>query len=242
MSDAGRPRLWSLDIARTVLLVAMASFHLTVDLEMAGLIGPTSMTPPWQLYARLIAGSFLFAAGFSLWLAHGRGIRARSAAIRIAQIAAGALAVSVATRLAVPGAWVFFGILHLIAVGSLLSLACLRLPFWLTALAGAAVLAAPRFVILPLLDTPWGMWTGLGWVIPRSVDFVPLFPWWGMMLLGLAKAQAVTRFGRMPVGRPAASVPRWQRWLAWPGQHGLAVYLIHQPVLFGLVQAWAALR
>ncbi|MEI4472470.1 heparan-alpha-glucosaminide N-acetyltransferase [Frigidibacter sp. MR17.24] len=239
MSETARPRLWSLDVARTVMLAAMASYHFTVDLEMAGLIGPTSMTPPWRLYAEVIAASFLLMAGASLWLAHGRGLRPRRAALRIGQIALGALAVSVATRIAIPQAWVFFGILHVMAVGSLLALPFLRAPAWATALAGVAVWIAPRFVIWPALD-PWGMWTGLGAIIPRSVDFVPVFPWWGLMLLGLAAAQALGRAGRMPAGR--AGAPRWLRWLAWPGQHGLAVYLLHQPVLFGLVQAWVALR
>ena len=122
-------RIWVLDVARTAALLAMASYHFTYDLQMFGLVPPgTAVSGFFYGYARAIAGTFLFLAGLGLWLAHGRGIRWGAFLRRWAKIVAAAALVSVATWFALPGWFVFFGILHCIAVSSLLGLGFLRLP------------------------------------------------------------------------------------------------------------------
>ena len=69
-------RLIPLDLARTLAVVCMVIFHFTFDLALLGLIDPgTTSQPFWYYFARMIAGSFLFLSGISLWLAHGHGIR-----------------------------------------------------------------------------------------------------------------------------------------------------------------------
>ena len=73
-------RIPALDIARSLALVAMVVFHFTFDLELFGYLRPgtTTMPGPWRALAVVTAVSFLFLAGVSLWLAHGRGIRWRT--------------------------------------------------------------------------------------------------------------------------------------------------------------------
>ncbi|MES2815322.1 MAG: heparan-alpha-glucosaminide N-acetyltransferase domain-containing protein, partial [Pseudomonadota bacterium] len=64
-------RLPALDIARTLALVCMVIFHFTFDLALFGFIDPGTMSQPiWYYFARMIAGSFLFLSGVSLWMAH----------------------------------------------------------------------------------------------------------------------------------------------------------------------------
>ena len=117
-------RLVAIDLARTVALVGMAVFHFTFDLEMFGLVPPgTTTTGGWAVFARLIAGSFLFLAGLSLVLAHGEGIRWRAFGVRMAKVAGAAALVTAGTYAAFPHAFVFFGILHSIALASLMGLA-----------------------------------------------------------------------------------------------------------------------
>ena len=41
------------------------------------------------------------------------------------------------------------------------------------------------------LDAPWFWWTGLQATGVRSLDYVPLFPWFGPVLLGIAACAAV---------------------------------------------------
>ncbi|TGU11280.1 DUF1624 domain-containing protein, partial [bacterium M00.F.Ca.ET.156.01.1.1] len=68
-------RIGGLDTLRGQALIAMASYHFTWNLEYFGYLEPgTATTGLWKLYARGIATSFLFLAGFSLFLAHGKGV------------------------------------------------------------------------------------------------------------------------------------------------------------------------
>lgn len=239
MNDAPslrQPRLIALDLARTAALVGMAVYHLTYDLTTFGWLPEgTSVTGFWALFARAVAGSFIFLAGVSLWLAHGQGIRWPAFWRRFAKIAAGAAVVTVGTYLAFPQYFVFYGILHSIAVSSLIGLAFLRVPAGITLAVAGLVYWLPRVWRSTLFDGPLAF-VGLFGTPPQTVDFLPILPWLAPMLVGIAVGRLMTRFDLWHwLALPETGLLRR---LAWPGRHSLAVYLIHQPVLIGLV--WAA--
>lgn len=229
-------RLVALDLARTMALAGMVAFHFTRDLEMFGLVAPgLTQTGFWWYFARGIAGSFLALAGFSLFLAHGQGIRWPAFLRRLATILAAAALVTAATWAAMPEAFIFFGILHSIAVASVLGLLFLRLPFPLTWAAAILVWMAPGWLGSPVFDAPWLVWTGLGTYLPRTLDFEPVFPWFAPFLAGLGLAQLLTRTGGLARWQAAQRQSPLAKALAWPGRHSLAIYLIHQPLLYGLL-------
>src|SRR5262249_53530130 len=132
-----------------------------------------------------------------------------------------------------PDVFIFFGILHSIAVASVIGLAFLRLPWPLTLAAAILVLAAPSFAASPALDAPWLSWLGLGVTPPRTLDYEPVFPWLAPFLFGMAVAQS--GLARFAASAPAAWQPRGKpaRSLCFIGRNSLLVYLIHQPVMFG---------
>ena len=235
-----RGRIDIIDIARAVALFAMVIYHFTWDLEFfnyveRGLTGHGG----WRIFARAIASSFLFLVGVSLVLANGRGIRWQPFGKRLLQVVAGALAITVATYFATPNSFVYFGILHHIAVASVLGLLFLRLPWFVTAALAIAVVALPGFVATPLLDPKWLNWIGLFQTPPLSNDFVPLFPFFGAVLAGIATARLAVDHGWV------ARMRMWNAGLA-PlsplgaiGRHSLLFYLLHQPILYGLVFVFA---
>ncbi len=234
-------RIWLIDMARSVALLGMVSFHLVYDLQMFGLVPPGTAANGWfYLHARLVAGSFLALAGVGVWLSHGDGIRWMAFWRRLAVISAAAALVTVATYLALPDFYVFFGILHCIALSSLLGLLFLRLPALVTIAVGLGVIAA-SYVLPPLvaLDVAALRFVGLHNYGVNTVDFEPLLPWFGPFLIGLGASKALApwwpRLSRIrPTGLWAA--------LAVPGRHSLAIYLIHQPILFGLIWLYAQTR
>ncbi|HWK65521.1 MAG TPA: DUF1624 domain-containing protein [Rhizobiaceae bacterium] len=234
-------RIEAIDLARGLALLAMAIYHFTWDLEFFGYVEPgLTAQGGWRLFARSIASSFLFLVGVSLVLAHGRGIRWRGFWRRLAMVAAAAMAISVATYVAVPDGFIFFGILHQIALASVLGLAFLRLPGALTLLIAVAFIAAPWFLRSPLFDHPALWWVGLSQAIPRSNDYVPLFPWFGAVLAGLGAtrlAQSAGLVAWLATLKPGA----WSRPLRFAGRHSLAVYLIHQPVLIACIWIFSQL-
>lgn len=235
-------RIAALDLARACALVTMAVFHLVFDLALFGLIAPdTAMQPGWRWLAYLTAGSFLFLAGISLWLAHGRAIRWSGFLRRLAGLIAAACAITLATMIAMPDAFIFFGILHAIAAASLLGLALRRLPIAALITLAIVVFWLPQHMRFALFDPAWLWWTGLQATSIRSVDYVPLFPWLAPFLLGLATAKLMACagvWGRLALWQPPGSV----RPLLWAGRNSLLVYLIHQPILIALVWGIAQMR
>ena len=234
-----RRRIDAIDIARGVALLAMAIYHFAWDLEFFGYAEPgmTAMGN-WKLFARCIASSFLFLVGVSLVLAHASGVKWPSYWRRLAMVAAAAALISGATYIATPNAFIFFGILHQIALASLLGLAFLRLPWGVTALIAVAVITAPSFLRNAFFDHPALWWVGLSSRNPPSNDYVPLFPWFGAVLLGMAAAKLASArgmFEKLAEWRPGG----WSRPFAFGGRHSLAVYLIHQPILIGLLWLFA---
>lgn len=236
--DRPARRVEMIDLARGCALMAMVIYHFTWDLEFFGYLAPgTTAFGGWKLFARCIASSFLFLVGVSLYLAHGRGVRWGPLLKRLAMVGGAAAIISAATYIATPQGFIFFGILHQIALASLLGLAFLRLPPLATLGAAALVLAAPHFMRAAAFDHPALWWLGLAPVNPRSNDYVPLFPWFAATLAGIAVAKIATKRGwiRRLAEVQAAS---WQRPLIFCARHSLAFYLIHQPLLIGLV--WLA--
>jgi uncharacterized membrane protein len=228
------------DIARGIAIAAMILYHVSWDLSFLQLIGTNILhIPAWRWFARGIAGSFLVLAGFGLALAHVRGFRQGPFLKRLAKVGGAALAVTLVTYVAFPESYIFFGILHCIAVSSVLALPFLRLRPGLTLAVAAFCLVAPRLFTSPALDAPWLDWLGLGASDPVTNDYVPIFPWFGLVLIGVAA-------GRLLLSRPETlGLAGWRagnpllRILVWAGRKSLPIYLIHQIVLLGLLSGVA---
>ncbi|WP_420409239.1 heparan-alpha-glucosaminide N-acetyltransferase [Hoeflea sp.] len=237
-------RIEALDMARGVALFAMATYHFAWDLEFFGYIPAGSTGDGWlKIYARLIAGSFLFLAGVSLALAHGNGLRPRAFAKRLGVIVIAAAAISIATYFATPDSFIFFGILHAIALSSVIGLVFLPLPWVMAVLAGIVCVSLPQFYRDDFFNSTWLYWIGLHTVPPRSNDFVPLAPWLGPFLIGLGLTQLAVKVGM--VGRAAAldtGHRALSRAVRFCGRHSLAVYLLHQPILLVLVWTYSQIQ
>jgi uncharacterized membrane protein len=234
---AERPaRLPAIDALRGVAIAAMVVYHFAWDLRFFGFTSAdVAGDLGWRLFARAIAGSFLALVGVSLVLATRNGLRPNRFLRRLAMIAAAAAAVTVATRVIFPESYVFFGILHAIALFSVLGLAFVRAPLGVVVAAALFCFLAPRFMSGGLFDHPALLFVGLASYDPRSNDFVPIFPWFGVVLAGIAAARLAPRLWpeRSAVRFPGGSTALTP--LAWAGRHSLVIYLLHQPLLFGLV-------
>ena len=239
---AGRTlsRVASVDVARGVAVVAMAIYHGAWDLSEVRLIATEVIVEPgWRAFARMVASSFLTLVGIGLVLGHPDGIRWRAFGRRLLTVAGAALVVTIATMVAFPDSFIFFGILHAIALASVLALPLIGRPAPLAALAAALVFAAPLVLVQPIFDAPILAFLGLGTRIPNTNDWVPVFPWAGFVFAGVAAAKlAQPMLARLGSAHP---MPAPARALAWLGRHSLVIYLLHQPLLFGAAYGLVAL-
>ena len=238
---ASGDRFDRLDALRGVAIVWMAVFHFCFDLNYFGFFTPKyqfTADPLWTTQRTCIVTLFLFCAGLSQAVA----LQQRQSWPRFwrrwTQIAACAVLVSIGSAWMFPKSWISFGVLHGIAV--MLVLARLLSPLgrglWLLGLVA---------IVLPLLwrheafNGPWLRWVGLVTRKPITEDYVPVLPWLGVLLWGLAAGREM--LARAPAllqgGLPAAARP-----LAVLGRWSLSFYMLHQPILIGALMAWLALR
>ncbi|WP_224705524.1 DUF1624 domain-containing protein [Devosia aquimaris] len=245
MTDAtvsSRPRFAAIDIARGVAIIAMIAYHLCWDLSYFRFIAPdVGYDREWVVIARSILAVFLFLVGVGLVLGHGRGIRWRAFWRRWMFVVAGALAITLGTWIVFPESFVYFGVLHAIALFSLMALPFLAAPIWVAGLVAAIVIALPFGFSDALFNEKPYSWLGFWVVPPPTNDLVPVFPWFGAVLIGVIAMRLLlaSRWAaRLAAIQPQGRLPRL---LATLGRWSLLIYLLHQPILLGIIAPAAAL-
>ena len=82
-------------------------------------------------------------------------------------------------------------------------------------------------------------WLGFISRKPVTEDYVPLLPWLGVMWWGMAVGQLVLEHR---IQWLIQSIPKTLAPAAWLGRWSLSWYMLHQPVMIGLLMALAALK
>ncbi len=216
----------------------MVGFHAAFDLDHFGFIAEDFRRDPvWTWQRTAILSLFLFSAGLGQALAFDAAQPARRFWRRWLQIAGCAVLVSAGSWLMFPRSWIFFGVLHGIAAMLPIARWTARWGHWLW-LCGAVALVLPPLAVSSLLDADALRWLGLGLRKPITEDFVPLLPWLGVVWWGVAAGQSLLRRAPTLLTGP---LPRPLQALATAGRHSLSVYMLHQPLLIGVIglAAWA---
>ena len=235
-----------LDLWRGGAMVWMACFHFSFDLNQFRVIPAQNFygDPFWTTQRLCIVSMFLVGAGASQAVAIAAGQTWARFWRRWAQIAGCALLVSLGSLWMFPLSWISFGVLHgMAAMLILLRLLGTRLPPARLAraplaFAGVALVAAlawmlPHWVAAPFFDTRLTNWVGLITRLPRTEDYVPVLPWFGMMLAGYLVASLLLVHARPAFTGPIPSIARP---LAVLGRWALSFYMLHQPILIGSLE------
>jgi uncharacterized membrane protein len=229
-----------LDALRGLAIVWMACFHFCFDLNVYGLLHPRQdfyADPFWTQQRTCIVSLFLLCAGLGQAVALHQGQGWPRFWRRWVQVAGCAALVSIGSALMFPHSWISFGVLHGMAAMLIVMRLAGPLGNWLLPL-GVLAIALPQFVRSPFFDTRWTNWVGLVTHKPVTEDYVPLLPWLGVMAFGLVLGH------RLLSSRSALMTgPLWAplRPLALLGRWSLSFYMLHQPVLIGLIMLWLKL-
>ena len=240
-------RFGFIDALRGAAIVWMTVFHFCFDLNQFGYIKQNFYTDPvWTMQRMAIVSAFVFCAGLSQSIAVHQGQTSQRFWRRWAQVAGCAALVTAGSYLMYPKSFIYFGVLHGIAVMLIVARFTSGWGRWLWPL-GAVAVAMPLIAGyahnfwggIDFLDQKAFNWLGLISRKPITEDYVPLLPWLGVMWWGMAAGQFWLSRG---AGLMTASTPRVFAPLVWLGRWSLSWYMLHQPVMIGAFMGLAALR
>jgi uncharacterized membrane protein len=242
-STAAAARLAIVDAARGLAIAQMVVYHFCYDLNHFGWIrAAMTRDAGWIAWRSAIVTQFLFLVGVSLSLR--RATPGGTDAIftrRWWQIAGCAALVSAGSALIFGPRWIWFGVLHFVVLAQVL-VTPLRRRGWPNLLLGTGLLVLGSQLQLAAFAPNALSWIGFSPVKPLTEDFVPLMLWIGVVVIGLGAGNLWRDgTGAVAVGlrtldggplRPLAAIGRWP----------LTIYMVHQPLLFGVFTLVQMLR
>jgi len=228
-------RFAGIDALRGFAVVQMIVYHFIYDLNFYGWLH-IAMTRerPWVAWRTAIVTQFLLLVGVSLVLRHAFKPQWRDFWRRWAQIAGAAVLVSAGSWWLFQNRFIFFGILHYVAVALILVRLAVPLQRWNLAL-GVALLAAGFLYEDVVFNARELTWIGFATHKPATEDYVPIFPWIGVTLIGagLGALWQRSQFAIAPALQRLNAAP--PRGLVFLGTWALTTYLVHQPILLGVL-------
>ena len=234
-----KPRIWELDALRGVCILCVIVVHFLFDLSFFG--GLNLTLPAWYVFIQEYGGAiFVVLSGVCVTLGSKsvrRGLIVFACGMLITAVTYGMY------RLGMSGADVVvkFGVLHLLGVCMLVYPAFKKLPPAALALLGLAIAItgyAIRGVVVP---QHWLFPLGLTYEGFTSSDYFPLFPQLGYFLIGAAIGKTAYREKRTFLPGAFQQTPV-ARFFCWCGRQSLFIYLLHQPIVYGLLEFVLLLR
>jgi uncharacterized membrane protein len=239
-------RFWEIDFLRGVAVIMMIIFHIFFDLNYFNIYNVDLVSGFWFLFARLIASTFIFLVGITLTISYARAVKQRKYRAekrlfgkylkRGLKIFSLGLIVTLFTWIFIREGFIIFGILHFIGLSIILAYPFLKFRFWNFYLVlGLVITLVGIFLTNSIFDFPWLLWLG---IVPRNfftLDYFPLFPWFGAVLIGLFFGNLLYSNGirRFRVKDISKLLP--VRFFSFLGRHSLFIYFIHQPIIIVLL-------
>ena len=242
-------RFWEIDFLRGCAVITMVIYHLLYNLYAFGSLNINLYQGFWHYFQVATASTFLALAGVSLTLSYNRTLqqgkqpRFTKYLKRGLRILGWGMVITVFTYFTLGDWYVRFGVLHCIGVSTILGYFFLALPNDIFTLVVSLLCLAVGH-ILSSHTFPFSFLLFLGFMPHHfhTIDYFPLFPWWGVVLLGIFLGKQL-----YPGYRRAFSLPDWSQVLpvqvvSFLGRHSLTIYLLHQPIIIVVLYLLGLIR
>ena len=237
-----KERFWEVDFIRGIALLMMITYHLIFDLYYFGDYGIDANSGIWWVLGRSTAILFITIVGVSLSLSYSRvKDELSNYEVFVKYVKRGGfilslgLLITIATYLFLKGeGYVRFGILHLIGLSVILSVPLLRYKY-VNLLLGTVVMIIGYYLANFRFDLNWLLWLGFRPEGFHTVDYFPILPWFGLVLLGLFIGKLLYPGHTRMIKVPSVSGMKPVKFISFIGRKTLLVYLIHQPILISIL-------
>jgi uncharacterized membrane protein len=230
-------RFWELDFSRGVAIVMMVIYHLLFDLSYFGDYSTYVHSGFWRHFAQTTAAIFILLVGISLTLSASKakilGIneslfnRFLKRGLKIFFLG---MAITIVTYYLIGKGFIVFGILHFIGLAIILAYPFLKLRIVNIFLGFIFILIGLYLQSLSFSLTEL-FWVGLTSENFYTLDYFPIFPWFGIVLIGIFLGNGLYPEHRRRIDLPDLSGSLWTRPFNALGRSSLLIYLIHQPVM-----------
>ncbi len=235
-------RFWEIDFFRGVAIVLMVVYHLFYDMRSLGILELDVNSGVLLMIGRSASMTFIFLVGLSLTLSYSRARYCTNGSRSLfpkyvrrgAAIFSWGIVITLVTGILLPRGTIFFGILHLIGVSIILAYPFLK--FQLKPMfVGLAILFIGSFAEGAYVDFPWLLWLGIRPYGFYSIDYVPLIPWFGLVLLGVSAGNILYRGYRRQFRIRDLENNPLVKMFGLMGRKSLFIYLVHQPLIIGFL-------
>jgi uncharacterized membrane protein len=236
-------RFWEVDSARGLAIIMMIIYHFLYDLTFFGVYPFEVYSGFLWFFARITAFTFIFLMGVSLALSSSRtelsgeydeGGLFNKYLKRGLKIFSLGLIITLVTWIFIPQEFIIFGVLHFIGITIILAYPFLKKKY-LNLILGIIIIILGLYLGSLNFDYYWLVWLGF---IPnnlQTVDYFPIFPWFGVVLLGLFFGGIFYKNYQRRFKIPDLSKRYIIRTFSFMGRNSLIIYLIHQPLLIILL-------
>ena len=227
----------------------MIIYHLLYDLSTFGSLSIVLREGFWHYLQIATASTFLTVAGVSLTLSYHRlqAKRVKPHFLKYLKrgltLLAWGMVITVFTYLTLGEWYVRFGILHCIGTSVILGYSFLAIPTEIPALF-AGIFSLGFGLWLQRQTFSFSAFLVLGFIPThfRTVDYFPLFPWFGVFLLGIALGKRLYTDYKRNFPFPDWSKAPLIRFIGFLGKHSLTIYLLHQPIIIALLVFFGLIR
>jgi uncharacterized membrane protein len=235
-------RFWEIDVLRGIAILLMISYHLVFDLNYFGLYTTDLGSPPVLLFLYPVSTTFLLLVGVSLTVSYSRAqqkLSKRQLQLKFLKRGVSVfglgLIITLVTWVYPHNGFIVFGVLHCIGLSIILAYPFLRFRSLPLILGVLCIILGVLLRIAVVVDFPWLVWLGF---IPShfyTLDYFPLLPWFGVVLIGVFIGNSLYQNNKRKFSLKDHSQVIVSRVLCFLGRHSLIIYLLHQLIIVGLL-------
>jgi uncharacterized membrane protein len=241
VKESKNQRFWELDFLRGIAIILMILFHFLYDLNFFNIYKISLYSGFFLIYAYVVGSVFIMLVGISLSLSYNR-IKNDSSkrqiikkfSIRGLKIFGLGLIISLATWLYLKDGYIIFGVLHLIGISIIISTPFLKLKN-LNLIIGIVLISIGIILKSFIFDFYWLMWLGFTPKTLYTVDYYPLLPWFGVVLIGIFVGNNFYPDYKRIISVRDLSVYKPVKFFSFLGKNSLIIYFLHQPILIAII-------